>query len=103
MSRYTTIIQDREKNAYRVVSFKNPGQVVTEVKIQDGPRKEVGLNGCLVEDLLEICLAQLARYDSATGGDENKEAWLYIADALGALNARTDSRVARGVEGTSAV
>lgn len=76
-----------------------------EVIWQDGPVSEPGSQpGAFVEDLLEAVRDRLQFYQRAAGGkyacEENMLAIEKISEALGALDARTRRREARGVEGT---
>lgn len=72
------------------------------VKFQNGPVKEVGINGCHQEDLLVIVLDRLQHFQK---GDfacrENALAITKIEEAIHWLNHRTAARIARGVEGTN--
>jgi hypothetical protein len=66
------------------------GEPFASISFQDGPIKENGVNGCAIEDLLEIVLHRLIRLQ---GGDyncpENAAAIVNIQKAVGHLNART--------------
>ena len=70
------------------------------VKFQKGPVKENELNGCFMEDLLNIVVDRLESFQS---GDfacrENALALTKVEEALHWLNHRTADRVEREVEG----
>lgn len=78
-------------------------KVLSEVHFQEGPIKEVGVNGVCNEDLL---LMVYARLDCFQHSDymctENEEAMRHIEEAVKALRSRTNRRKAAGIEGTSA-
>ena len=73
------------------------------VKFQNGPVKEFGINGCHQEDLIAIVLDRLQSFQK---GDyacrENALAITKLEEAMHWLNHRTAARVASGVEGTNA-
>lgn len=70
---------------------------------QNGPIKEVGVNGLTHEALMAIIIDQL---DSFQNGpfrcEDNETALLHCREALKILQNRTRARIARGVEGTHA-
>lgn len=74
-----------------------------EVKFQNGPVKEHGVNGISNEALLAIVLDRL---EGAQAGEykcrENALAITKLEEAMHWLMHRTRARMARGVEGTSA-
>lgn len=69
--------------------------------IQDGPRKEVGLNGCQVDALGIVFMKILEHFDDTFPCAENKAAIMNIKTALGWLEKRTKRRVKNGIEGTN--
>ena len=73
-----------------------------DISFQNGPIKENGVNGCQNEDLIMVVIDRLR---GAQQGDfacrENALAITKLEEALLWLNYRTNSRVHRGVEGTS--
>lgn len=72
------------------------------IKFQKGPIQEVGVNGCQVEDLLNIIIDRLQDFQ---GGNfpciENQQALSHCRTSLEWLEYRTDMRRKRGVEGKS--
>ncbi len=74
------------------------------VLFQNGPIKEVGVNGVMNEDLIAIVIDRMRGFQS---GDyacpENATALLSLENALFELNSRTKQREKCGVEGTSKV
>ena len=94
-------------NAYHEyrISFGAPnriGQVKTEIRFQNGPIQEAGVNGISNEALLAIVEDRLLGFQS---GDyacrENAIALTKLQEAMMWLQKRTRDRVARGVEGTN--
>lgn len=74
-----------------------------EVKfiIQDGPIKEVGVNGCQANDMLEYVGELFKSLNNAYECDENHITVNAINIALDAQKLRTKDREKRKVEGTS--
>ena len=61
-------------------------------------------NGAFVEDIIQTVIDRLEFYQKGQFAcPENARALGYLTCALGALNARTEAREARGVEGTHEV
>lgn len=78
------------------------GKILSEVNFQEGPIKEVGVNGVCNEDLLLMVHARLDSFQhSEYACDENEEAISHIEAAVKALRSRTNRRKAAGIEGTS--
>ena len=77
---------DNEKNT---ISFK----------IQDGLIKEVGVNGCQVNEIGEVFMLMIIGLDKNIPCDENKKAIAHIDAALAWLKQRKKDREKRGVEG----
>ncbi|MCB0328784.1 MAG: hypothetical protein KDD70_03950 [Bdellovibrionales bacterium] len=77
------------------------GNVVCEVKIQDGPRNdENGVNGLVAEEIGAILVALLEPATAAFGGSANLLGLAGAYQALGASVQRTEARIAKGIEGT---
>ena len=68
-------------------------------KIQNGPIKEVGVNGCQVDDLLYIAKTIIFRLNKNYPCKENEEALEGINKAVDALAARKARREREGNEG----
>lgn len=79
-------------------------EIFGEVRFQNGPVNEAGVNGCHQEDLLAIVIDRLQHFQE---GDyscrENALALAKTEEALHWLRARTNDRAARGIEGTSKI
>ena len=80
----------------------NNGYISTQsIKFQKGPIKEAGVNGVMDEDLIAIVIDRMRGFQS---GDyacrDNALALTKLEEALMWLRKRTNSREARGVEGT---
>lgn len=76
--------------------------VLAQINFQEGPIKEVGVNGVANEDLLLMVVTRLEGFqNSEYRCNENQEAIDAIYEAVDALRKRTVNRAARGVEGTS--
>ena len=71
--------------------------------LQDGPIKEVGVNGCQIETMISASLLLIERHNSLYPCYENVKTMDALRDALAAQAMRTSKREARGVEGESKV
>lgn len=70
-------------------------------RIQNGPIKEVGKNGCQLTELIAVAGAMLEGLNEKFPCEENKESLYHIKEALAWQEVRTKNREARGVEGKS--
>ena len=70
-------------------------------RIQDGPIKENGLNGCQVDTLIETAKIIITELNRKFFSNENIRAISYLGNALACLEARKADRVRRNVEGYS--
>jgi hypothetical protein len=68
-------------------------------KIQNGPIKEVGVNGCQVDTLIQTALLMIQGLNDKFPCEENQRAIANLGVALTWLNKRTADREKRGVEG----
>jgi hypothetical protein len=69
-------------------------------KIQSGPIKEAGVNGCQVDTLIETAFIMIEKLNEKFPCEENRRALDSLSNALSALAERRASRERRGVEGT---
>ncbi len=77
------------------------GDTLGEINFQNGPIKEVGVNGISHEDLLAIVAHRLKCFQAGPFScRENALALTKIQEALHWLAHRTSGRQERGVEGT---
>ena len=72
-----------------------------EFTIQDGPVKEVGVNGCQVDTLIETALIIIEKLNKNYPCIENEDTIMYLKQAIDRLNDRKTDREQRGVEGFS--
>lgn len=70
-------------------------------KMQTDPVKEVGVNGCQVDTLIEAAKLMLEGLDDKLPCSDNNEAIRCLSSALYWLKERKNKREQRGVEGTS--
>lgn len=68
-------------------------------RIQNGPIKEVGVNGCQVDLLIEAARMIIEGLNEQYPCVENSRALQHLMSALGALHKRKEDRESRGVEG----
>ena len=88
---------------YEITSRTDP-DLWCSIVFQNGPVKEAGVNGVTHETLLAILIDRLVGFQSGNYAcDDNREALNNLRFALDCLQRRTRARLARGVEGTSAV
>lgn len=71
-----------------------------EIRFQKGTSKDSGVNGCQVEDILDVSLRQLRKLNQELPCIENAAALVGIESAINALNDRTTKRREQEVEGT---
>ena len=69
------------------------------IKFQDGPLKD-GRNGLTIEEAITEIIKRISLYNSKVPCTENIYALEYLNLARGNLEARTEDREERGVEGT---
>lgn len=82
--------------------IKNDVEVLATIRFQDGAIKEVGeVNGCQVEDVLNVALARLNQLNNIKPCRENAIAITKLEESLMWLDKRTIDRIVRGVEGTN--
>ena len=77
-------------------------QKFIDITFQDGPIKEVGVNGCQTEDVIDVLIARLKGFNVPP--HNNRETSLAITaleEAQNWLWRRTRERELRNVEGTS--
>ncbi len=93
-----------------VLSWKQGDDAIQNLKasaylvFQDGPIKEVGVNGVTQEALLAIVIDRLRSFQAGPFASPlNERALSHCKIALDALHERTRDRIARGVEGMSKV
>ncbi len=80
--------------------YGTPSQHST-VLFQNGPIKELGVNGVTQEALLAIVIDRLRCFQEGPFAcQDNEDALRSCKEALHSLQARTRARIARGVEGT---
>lgn len=77
------------------------GSSMTYIDFQNGPVKEVGVNGATNESLLAILIDRINYLNSQFGCEENEFALRHLKEALAHLEARTFRRIQRGVEGVN--
>ena len=77
-------------------------KIIGTVQMQRGPIREVGENGLQIDDLLEICQAQLNQFSAAFPDDQHTFGVRgCVAEAKEILAARRHEREQAGIEGTS--
>lgn len=74
---------------------------VIAFKIQNGPIKEYGLNGCQVTDMIVVAKHIIEKLNEKFPCIENEKTLDYLDLALNQQRERTRQREARGVEGLS--
>jgi hypothetical protein len=80
----------------------DPTHAVITIKFQVGPIREVGLNGCSIEDVIDVLAERVMGFQRGPFMClENEVALRALNEAKGALLSRTAQRQAQGVEGTN--
>lgn len=77
----------------------DPETYTIAFKIQSDPIKEVGLNGCQLDDMIHAARYMLNTFNARYHSDYNDIAIMALDQALTALSARLQDRIKRGVEG----
>lgn len=96
--RYGMIWDQTEKDSCIVNAIQS-----IEIKFQDGPIAEVGINGVSNEALLAIVEDRLKCFQAGPYScRENALALTHLQEAMHWLQHRTRERMQRGVEGTTA-
>ena len=88
---------------YEIWNSHTEDDPIGELYFQDGPIKEVGVNGVQNEPVVAILIDRLKFLDDKFPSDYNKAAIFHLEQALESLQARTKDRVERGVEGFNVV
>lgn len=91
---------------FHVRSLRNPNgsKLLGIVHFQEGPIKEVGVNGVANEDLIAMVICRLEHFQkSEYSSRDNAMAITKLEEALLWLRKRTIGRENRGVEGTNVV
>jgi len=70
-------------------------------KIQNGPIKENGINGCQVDDIIEVARMIIEEFNVDFPCGENAIVLTLLDEAVSWLKKRKDDRIRRGVEGTN--
>ena len=73
---------------------------IISFKLQNGPIKEVGENGCQVDLLIQAAAAIIEKFNGIIECEENTKCLAHLNMALGWLETRRQDREYRGVEGT---
>ena len=94
--------QGNANHHYCIKTVDEPVTILGDVKFQNGPIKEFGVNGVMNEDLIAIVIDRMRGFQS---GDfacrDNGLALTKLEEALMWLRNRTNERELRGVEGTN--
>lgn len=88
--------------AVRDIEGQDVEVILTHIHFQEGPIKEVGINGLTNEDLIHMVMARLEAFQkSEFSCRENACALTKLEESLMWLGRRTQKRIERGVEGTN--
>lgn len=82
------------------IVVNHPDNMIT-FKIQNGPIKENGVNGCQVDTMIKTALLIIQGLNAQFPCDENEIAINHLTAAIIALKDRKRNREERGVEGTN--
>ena len=88
------------KKRHVLAGYPGNGNVLM-FRIQDGPIKEAGANGCQVDTVIEAAVRMVSGLNNRFPCVENGEAIAHLSCALDCLRERKKNREQRGVEGTS--
>ena len=82
------------------VEFDERGNSIS-FTLQNGPIREVGINGCQIDTIIEAAMMIVQGLDEKFPCMENKFAINSLENALLFLELRKQKRIKRGVEGTN--
>lgn len=110
-TKYTGVCHEKSfkfnaPHLFHVRSLRNPegSDILGIVHFQEGPIKEVGVNGVTNEDLIAMVICRLEHFQkSEFSSRDNAMAITKLEEALLWLRKRTIGRENRGVEGTNVV
>lgn len=91
---------DWDQPATNFIEINDKDNAIT-FKIQSGPVKEFGHNGCQVDSLVEVATVIIHGLNKKFPCRENSLAITKLEEAKMWLDKRTQDRVIRGVEGTN--
>ena len=104
-----TLCEDRDYQKYNAahhykIIHSSSGNILGEINFQEGPIKEVGVNGITESDLIHILIDRYNEFQkSEYNCIENEETIHCLVKALEIQKSRTNKRKERGVEGTSKI
>lgn len=82
--------------------YNDDNVLIADLKFQDGPVKEFGVNGWQVEDIVDHCCYFIRSLNKGKFYCEyNDDAIFHLEKALHFLNERKMDRESKGIEGTS--
>ena len=90
---------DEKREEYPINITEEKGMI--SFKLQDGPIKEVGVNGCQVDTIIETAKKILEGLNKEFACRENSLAITKLEESLHWLQHRKQDREKRSVEGTS--
>lgn len=108
-NKYTRVMRESNykynaPHRYRVITADDSRTILSDIKFQEGPIKECGVNGVCNEDLINMVIERLEHFqNSEFNCRENALAITKLQESLMWLRFRTTSREIRGVEGTHTV
>lgn len=108
------VLQDRVKNPDGSVNWPATDEArkhspifvdhdvnMISFRIQNGPIKEVGKNGCQVVDIIAVAKHIVEKLNEKFPSDYNQHTLYHLNEAIKWQDQRTKDREARGVEGKS--
>ena len=101
-------LEKMESNNKKFISIENISDIkglapIVKFTIQSDPIKEVGVNGCQAQDLLEYVTCLFESLNEAFSCNENEETIAHLKEAIFWQNERTRDRELRQVEGLNKI
>ena len=84
------------------IEINDEGNAIT-FKIQNGPIKENGINGCQVDTMIAAARKIIEKFNKQFPCRENSVAITKLDEAMMWLNKRKQDRIERNVEGTNKI
>lgn len=76
-------------------------QAFIDIKFQEGPVDEVGVNGCFIEDVIDLLVERLRGFNAGPlGCRENSVAITHLEEAANWMVRRRINRIKQGVHST---
>jgi hypothetical protein len=91
--------QEQTQNFKHFIEVNDKNNTIT-FKIQNGPTRKNGINGCQIDEIIAIATHILQGLNDKVYSHETNMAIISLTQALLWLRIRTKNRIEKGIEGT---